>query len=553
MTRRAGFGPRALSRFLLRPGVLAAILVVATLGLAAALAYHAVRAAQSHRAAVEAALHNHATTAAWRFAPEARWWIDYGMNHAGDTLQREVARTRALPGPELLQRVLAEKYCNCMTAAFGRTFVRVVSGSDRGLDLVGEPLSERARDDLRDQMIALTVDSLYLEDERQWRILPPGAPRLNRGTDVALLWRVNDPERRARAVYGMIVERSQLVRPLIGAVENAQFFPPTLVSATQATSLVHIEVAGSNGAALFSAGPDQHRFGGRDTLGADYGSLVATASLDPAAAQPLVAGGLPASRVPTILALLVLALAMGGAAALVLRREYRLGRLREDFVSGVSHELRTPLTQIRMLSELLETDSFKSPAERSRAVGVIHRESLRLSNLVDNILEFTRLRRSAAVVAEPARVSLGEVLREVAEALGPLIEAQGNRLEVVADENIAVRGDRDAVSRVLRNLIENAAKYGPSPQTIRMSLTRADGNGARVTVDDEGPGIPPPERVRIWQPFYRLERDRNAPAGGSGLGLSVVADLVRSLGGTVSVADAPGRGARFIVELPSAG
>jgi len=235
----------------------------------------------------------------------------------------------------------------------------------------------------------------------------------------------------------------------------------------------------------------------------------------------------------------------------VSRREHRLSRLREDFVGGVSHELRTPLTQIRMLSELLETDSFKSAAERSRAVGVIHRESLRLTNLVDNVLEFSRLRRSGGA-SGTERISLGEVLREVAESLAPLLETLGNRVEVIAPDDVEVRGDRDALARVFRNLIENAAKYGPTPQTIHMTATRASGGTARVTVDDEGPGIPAAERARIWQPYYRLDRDRNAPAGGSGLGLSVVAEVVRMLGGTVSVADAPSGkgGARFTVELP---
>jgi signal transduction histidine kinase len=555
MSPRDGPVPTSTRRLLQRPGLIGAILVVATLGVAGALAYQAARAAASHRAAVEATLQHHAATAAWRFAREARGWVQYGMNDAGNALQREVARHAVWPGPEVLQRVLAEKYCDCMTAAFGRTFVRVAVAGDPTLDLIGEPLSERARDELRDRMLALAAETnAGGEMARHWTILPPGTPRLNRGSDVALLWRVSDRESGVRGVYGMVVERAQIERPLIGALEGAQFFPPSLVSPSAARALVRVEVAGPNAVPLFASGPETRSFVGTDTLGAAYGNMVATAAINPATAQALVAGGLPSSRVPMIIALLVLALAMGGAAAIVLRREQRLARLREDFVSGVSHELRTPLTHIRMLSELLQTDGFKSPAERSRAIGVINRESLRLTNLVDNILEFARLRRTVAANGRDiARVALGEVLREVADALGPLLEAQGNRLEIVATgdvERVEVSGDRDAVGRILRNLVENAAKYGPASQTIRMTLSRSSSNGAQVTVDDEGPGIPPDERSRIWQPYYRLDRDRNAPAGGSGLGLSVVADLVRLLGGNVSVGEAPGKGARFTVEFP---
>jgi signal transduction histidine kinase len=539
-------------RWLQRPGALGAVLVGATLVLATALAYQAFQAAASHRVAVETALEHHASTAAWRFAREARGWVGWGMNEAADKLQREVGEKPKLPGPEAIQKVLAEKYCDCMTAAFGRTFFSVVVDKKAALQLGGEPLSQRATDDLRAQMLVFANDTAQRQDARRWRILQPGTPRLNRATDVAFLWRVGKDGQRARAVYGMVVERYMIERPLIGAQENGQFFPPKVAGGAKAKDLVRLEVAGPNGVPLFARGPETHRYSGTDTLGSAYGDMVAMAAINPDAAELLVAGGLPPSRVPMIIGLFLLSLAMGGGGVLLRRREHRLASLREDFVSGVSHELRTPLTQIRMLSELLETDGFKSPSERSRAIEIIHRESLRLTNLVDNVLEFTRLRRTAPAGAAE-RVSIGDVLREVAESFTPLLEAQGNRIEVDAAHGLEILGDRDALSRVLRNLVENAAKYGPASQTIRMSLTRADQNGtARVTVDDEGPGIPPSERERIWQPYYRLDRDRNAPAGGSGLGLSVVADLVRMLGGSVSVGDAPGKGARFTVDLPIA-
>jgi signal transduction histidine kinase len=285
-------------------------------------------------------------------------------------------------------------------------------------------------------------------------------------------------------------------------------------------------------------------------MGVDYGGMIAMATINPAGAQALVAGGLPATRVPMILALLALALGMGATAGLLLRRTYRLAELREDFVSGVSHELRTPLTQIRMHSELLATEGFKSSAERARAVDVIHRESLRLTNLVDNILEFARLRRTQ-VVPEASAVSLSDVAKEVSDALAPILESHGNRLELNSTGDVEILGDRDSVIRILRNLVENAAKYGPAGQTVRMTIARDGAGVARVLVDDEGPGIPASERAKIWQPYYRLDRDRNTKAG-SGLGLSVVADLVQALGGRVAVDDAPGRGARFTVDLPAA-
>jgi signal transduction histidine kinase len=541
-------------RLIQRPGFLGALLLVATLGLAGAIAWQAVRAAASHRAAAEASLIHHATIAAWRFAREGRSWLGFGMDQAENLLRRVTTGREGLPGPELLEELLAEKDCDCMTAGFARTVFRVLHDSTVTLEWRGERLSERARDALAAAAARAAADTSMREGRRQWRMLPPGEPRLNRATDVVLFWTVARGHGGARAVYGMVVEPEQIARPLRGALGDAQFFPPSLVPEDASDSLVRIEVAGPNGQPLFGAGPVTGAFLGTDTLGRQFGDLTVTAAIAPAAVPMLLVGGLPASRGPTIAALLVLTLGLGGAALLLLRRENRLVRLREDFVSSVSHELRTPLTQIRLLSELLESDGFRSDAEKSRATGIIHREALRLTNLVDNVLDFARRRRPAATAPSANNpVSLTDVAQELAETFAPLLQPQDHRLEVALVADLEVPGDRDAIVRVIRNLLENAIKYGPPGQTIRLTIAPADVAGvAWITVDDEGPGIPEAERSRIWQPYYRLDRDRNAPAGGSGLGLSVVADLARGLGGRAWVDAAPGGGARFSVELPGA-
>jgi signal transduction histidine kinase len=540
-------------RLIQRPGFLGALLLVATLGVAGAIAWQAVRAAASHRAAAEASLVHHATIAAWRFAREGRSWLGFGMDEAENLLRRATMGRRRLPGPELLEELLAEKDCDCMTAGFARTVFRVMPDSTVTLEWRGEPLSEGTRSGLAAAAARAAADTSMREGRSQWRMLPPGEPRLNRATDVVLYWSVT-AQGGARAVYGMVVEPEQIARPLRGALGDAQFFPPSLVPEDASDSLVRIEVAGPNGRPLFGAGPVTRAFLGTDTLGSKFGDLTVTAGIAPAAVPMLLVGGLPASRGPTIAALLVLTLGLGGAALLLLRRENRLVRLREDFVSSVSHELRTPLTQIRLLSELLESDGFHSDAEKVRATGIIHREALRLTNLVDNVLDFARRRRPAATApSASAPVSLTDVAQELAETFVPLLQPQDHRLEVALAADLEVPGDRDAIVRVIRNLLENAIKYGPPGQTIRLAIGPADVAGmARITVDDEGPGIPEAERSRVWQPYYRLDRDRNAPAGGSGLGLSVVADLARGLGGRAWVDEAPGGGARFSVELPGA-
>ena len=529
-----------------------AVLFIATMGIAIALAVQATRAASSHRAASEAALTHHATIVAWRFAGDGRSWLAFGMNEAGSALNRAVTMQKALPGPEVLVDLLAEKECDCMTAAFGRTFFRVDNGANPQLVVRGEFVSERTKDSLLAISLAAAKDTARRQGNRQWLILPPGQPRLNRATDVALIWKVGDEMRGVLAVYGMIVADSQIERPLREALHlafnDAHFFPASMVSDSALPALVHIDVAGPNREAMFASGPMLTARAGTDTLGAQYGDLMVTAAFAPAAADVL-AGGLPTSSAATIIVMLILALSMGAGALVMLRRENRLARLREDFVSGVSHELRTPLTQIRLLSELLKTDGFRTDSERGRATDVIHREALRLSNLVDNVLEFSRSRRMPPQ-QNGDRVQIAEIVREVRESLDPLLEAQENKVEITGD-GVEASGGREAVSRVVRNLIENAVKYGPPGQTIRVTVTPPNGaSGARVTIDDEGPGIPEAERQRIWQPYYRLDRDRNVAAGGSGIGLAVVADLMRQLGGTAWVGDAPTKGARFTLEFP---
>jgi signal transduction histidine kinase len=130
-----------------------------------------------------------------------------------------------------------------------------------------------------------------------------------------------------------------------------------------------------------------------------------------------------------------------------------------------------------------------------------------------------------------------------------MLQTAGSRLAVEVPEGLQIPGERDAVTRILRNLLENAVKYGPAGQTVRLSAVPA-GTTVRLAVEDQGPGIPPEDRSRIWRPYQRLERDRNAPVGGSGLGLSVVSELTAAMGGRAYVEDAPGGGARFVIELP---
>jgi two-component system phosphate regulon sensor histidine kinase PhoR len=271
-------------------------------------------------------------------------------------------------------------------------------------------------------------------------------------------------------------------------------------------------------------------------------------SLNKAFAPMLVVGGLPDSRLPILVALFVLAAGLLTVAVMQLRRQQQLARLRTEFVSGVSHELRTPLAQIRWFAELLHLGKLRTDDERERSAGIIDQEARRLTYLVENVLNFSRAEKGTNRVSpEPA-----EIDREIQESLdlfAPLARARGMTIRASLGINAMMRVDRNALRQILLNLLDNAAKYGPAGQAITVG-SQIVGDRARIWVEDEGPGIPRDDRVRVWEPYVRLNRDAESSTGGSGIGLSVVRELVLLHGGRTRVESSPGGGARIVVELP---
>jgi signal transduction histidine kinase len=237
-----------------------------------------------------------------------------------------------------------------------------------------------------------------------------------------------------------------------------------------------------------------------------------------------------------------------------MQREQELARVRSDFLAGASHELRTPLAQIRMFAELLRKGSLDRPGEADRALGIIEKEASRLSILVENVLNYARLRRRATMTTAtgiPAATDIARDVEQVVVTFAPLAAERGARIISAVDGTPNALVDSQALRQVLLNFLENAVKYGPPDQTITVGARR-EGDRVRVWVDDEGPGVPESERANIWNAFHRGRSAERSGLGGSGIGLAVVRDLVLQHGGSVSVDVAPGGGARFVVELPAA-
>lgn len=232
------------------------------------------------------------------------------------------------------------------------------------------------------------------------------------------------------------------------------------------------------------------------------------------------------------------------------RRTTELTQLRADFVSSVSHELRTPLAQIRMFAELLRKGSMRTPQDADRALRIIEKEASRLTILVDNILNYTRLRKRAERASSIPTHVTGAV-RQTIESFAPLSAERGVQIDAEIEPDLWATVDSLGLRQVLLNFLENAVKYGPRDQKVTVGAKALDGI-VRVWVDDQGPGVPPSERDAVWRAFYRRKESIAAGATGAGIGLAVVRELVLQSGGSVQVTDAPNGGARFLADLPRA-
>lgn len=326
--------------------------------------------------------------------------------------------------------------------------------------------------------------------------------------------------------------------------------PPAVTGDLPADSLFSARVTDARGRLLY-ASPVAYSspYHGSAPLGTEFGDLALRLELRPEVAGRLVIGGIPSSPTPLALGLLGLSTLLVVTALLQLRREYELIAIRSDFVSNVSHELRTPLSQILIFTELLKLGRLRSDAERERSLGIIDQEARRLIRLVENVLQFARSGGGRRRL-ERETVPLAGVVRETLDAFRPLATARAVTLRAEVPARAAVRGDSSALRQILLNLLDNAVKYGPRGQAVQVTVQVLNGR-TRIAVDDQGPGIPLGDRDRVWQGYYRLQRESRSAVAGSGIGLAVVRSLATEMGGRTWVEDTDTGGARFVVELAS--
>jgi signal transduction histidine kinase len=523
--------------------------LAATLALAAWLGYQAQDAVRSHRSAAESALRDYAHMAAWEYSGLARENLGDLLESAFDEVPRRVRR-RGLPGPWVVRQELEEELqrerCACAALADAAYFRIDLRGGARVLhpDTFAPELGARLLEMLSRKERAQTL-------ERTGFFIMAAGALLN--TPALIAYAVTSDSVDAHTVYGFAARADAFSDLFARWYHEGELLPPAIGGGIANDSLLHVAVTAATGATLFESEVEYPRsLVAADTIDARYASLIVEASVRPDAASRLIIGGLPASKLPLIVALLLLTLGVGAVALGQLRRERELGHMRDDFISGVSHELRTPLAQIRMFAELDEGGKLRTPEERRRATRAIHRESKRLTHLVENILRFSRLRRAPGESLLREEIPLATAIDELVESYEPLADTRGVKIRTVVPAELTTVASRDALNQIMVNLLDNAVKYGPTGQTVTVRAMR-EGGRVRLTVDDEGPGVPPQDRRRVWEPYRRLERDVQARRPGTGIGLAVVAELTALHGGRAWIEDAPGGGARFVVELAAGG
>jgi len=230
-------------------------------------------------------------------------------------------------------------------------------------------------------------------------------------------------------------------------------------------------------------------------------------------------------------------------------REMALARLKSDFVSNVSHELRTPLSLIRLYAETLEMGRLKSADKYQEYYSIIRKESERLTALINNILDFSRI-EAGRKEYEFRQTDMRELVRQTLESYRYQIEQSGFAFEEkIAEDVPPLSVDREAMARSLLNLVNNALKYSQDQKYLGVNLFRDNGS-VKLEVVDHGIGIPTGEQQKIFDKFYRVGDPLVHNTKGSGLGLSLVRHIVQAHGGEVVVDSVPGRGSKFTINLP---
>jgi signal transduction histidine kinase len=229
--------------------------------------------------------------------------------------------------------------------------------------------------------------------------------------------------------------------------------------------------------------------------------------------------------------------------------ELRLNKLKSEFISNVSHELKSPLTSIRMMTEMLHHNRVKTEERKSEYYSAMLEESEHLSHLIDNILDFSRMDDDRKKY-DFTDLNLDELLLKFLESTRERLKEQGFDIRYDNPDKVPlIRGDRDTILQVFYNLIDNAIKFSGTSRVIDVTLSPRD-NEIVFCVKDFGIGISAKDQERIFDRFYRGDKPQKLGIKGSGIGLTIVKQIVEAHGGTIAIESEVGQGSKVTVRLP---
>ena len=233
----------------------------------------------------------------------------------------------------------------------------------------------------------------------------------------------------------------------------------------------------------------------------------------------------------------------------IVSKELQLSKMKSDFISTVSHEFKSPLTSIRHITDMLVLKRVPTESKKQEYYEIIQQQSERLSHLINNILDFSKLEEGEKSFRfEP--LFIDQILQEIVISFKnsipdkdfKVIYKQGNQLP-------RINADKVAITQVIHNLLDNAFKYSGNSDLIEV-YAKSDKKSVIISVKDYGIGIPSEERDKIYSRFYRISNDHTQQVKGSGIGLTIVKQIIESHGGTISLESKVGSGSTFIIKLP---
>jgi signal transduction histidine kinase len=471
-------------------------------------------------------------------------WLTLGVAHQ---IEQESARYNAYIAEKVMEayeRELVDQVRSALGAA--ETIARAGGGEED----IRRALAARASEFEAPQFVPLealegfslvTVEGqlLIYGDDPSGRRDHPFAAMLLSGADGNTLgaggWWFNPRAFLAEHLRDVVLDRLSSTRGMYGGLESTRHLAVTLVDES-GHEVAHVREPSTPRTARVSpmTGPFE---GYQVIVSATVGSPVA------------VADQLVVIEVSFIALLAVVLLGATFVGSRYILRQIELVSAKTSFVSNVTHELKTPIAVIKLAVETIELGRFRGDAERDKYLRTITRESDRLAQLVDNILDFSRLEAGQRTL-QRSPIDMRDVVNAAMEGFKLRLEDAGFHYEVDLPEHVPmVLGDGRALQHCLLNLLDNAVKYSRERKDVRVAVASQNGQ-VSLSVSDHGIGIPPEEQSRVFEKFARVETGLVHDVKGAGLGLSLVDMLVRAHHGRVEVSSTPGEGSTFTILLP---